>query len=148
MTGIMSVRMPMLSIKDLAVAAFHVSGACWGKTEECPHHPSLTGISVFPQSGLQSLFDHPRGRCSQAYILKVGIRELSFPFMRETTEKQPLWLAEDDHLPYKGRSKPVQSVCREGVELLIKLFWEVIENAFWHMLNSMDPVLKSASLRV
>ena len=33
--------------------------------------------------------------------------------------------AEDDPPLYKLGSKPVQAVCRERVELLIELFWEV-----------------------
>ena len=36
--------------------------------------------------------------------------------------------AEDDPPLYKLGSKPVQAVCRERVELLIELFWEVREN--------------------
>ena len=37
-------------------------------------------------------------------------------------------VAEDEPPLYKLGSKPVQAVCRERVELLIELFWEVREN--------------------
>ena len=38
--------------------------------------------------------------------------------------------AEDDPPLYKLGSKPVQAVCRERVELLIEVFWEVRENKY------------------
>ena len=49
--------------------------------------------------------------------------------------------AEDDPPLYKLGSKPVQAVCRERVELLIELFWEVRENK--HLVNLISQLTEA-----